>query len=307
MKEIGKHDTHGGAGPAPNVVEEIAANFPAELLVRHQWVCWKLETRGGKKTKVPYSPVTSRHALTTVASTWGSFERAAAVVDALPETLGLGYVFSVDDPYVGIDFDHCVDAENGQIARWASEWIDRLNSYTEFSPSGGGIHVIARGFLPGRGRKKNGIEIYDRARFFTVTGRPVVGRPASVEEPGTELVSLYDSLRSKKNAALNTRLALRRAIGPELPDEVVIDAILASRSRRRFQELWAGNWKANYGSQSEADLALAGLLAEFIGNNPSQIDRLFRQSGLVREKWDEQRGDFTYGERTIATTLQGEL
>ena len=73
--------------------------------------------------------------------------------------------------------------------------------------------------------------------------------------------------------------------------------------RRRFLELWSGGWEKRYGSQSEADLALTGLLAEYIGNNPSQIDRLFRESTLYRDKWDETRGDNTYGERTIALAL----
>ena len=292
--------------PGLPLINDVTANFPAELRARNQWVCWRLEIRNDRPTKVPYSPVTGRHALSNVASTWGSFKRAAAMAAADGVPLGLGYVFSADDPYCGVDFDHCVDPDSGEIAPWALEWVERLKSYTELSPSGTGLHVFVRGELAGKGRKRNGIEVYDRGRFFTVTGQAVPGMPLTVNKPGSELERLYESLASKVNAGLKDRLALRQAVGPELPDSSVIDAILASPRRVSFQLLWEGNWQARYGSQSEADLALTGLLAEFVGNNPAQIDRLFRESGLYRDKWDEYRGELTYGEKTMAMTLQQE-
>ena len=285
------------------LAETVAANFPPELLQRQQWVCWRSETRNGRPTKVPYSPVSGRHALSTVAATWGSFEQAAAVATA-GNLLGIGYVFSADDPYCGVDFDHCVNPTEGDIEPWARDWVDRLKSYTELSPSGSGLHVFVRGQLAGSGRKKGGIEIYDRGRFFTVTGRALAGTSRNVEQPGTELEQLYQSLASKASGVLKDRLELRRSVGPELPDSTVIESIVSSSRRTLFQQLWAGNWQARFGSQSEADLALTGLLAEFVGNNPIQIDRLFRKSGLFREKWDEQRGVLTYGEKTMAITLQ---
>jgi putative DNA primase/helicase len=86
----------------------------------------------------------------------------------------------------------------------------------------------------------------------------------------------------------------------------VIAAIEASPRRRYFWALYQGDWTRLYGSQSEADLALVGLLADFIGNNPEQIDRIFRKSKLYRDKWDELRGDLTYGEMTINKALGDE-
>ena len=69
--------------------------------------------------------------------------------------------------------------------------------------------------------------------------------------------------------------------------------------------LYAGYYENKFSSRSEADLALIGIIATYVGNNPSQIDRLFRASKLYRDKWDEQRGDMTYGERTITKAMEG--
>jgi len=48
-------------------------------------------------------------------------------------------------------------------------------------------------------------------------------------------------------------------------------------------------------------MALCCLLAFWTGGDHQQIDRLFRQSGLLRDKWDEVHyaDGSTYGEKTI--------
>jgi primase-polymerase (primpol)-like protein len=58
---------------------------------------------------------------------------------------GVGFVFSSDDPYVGIDLDGCRNPQTGYIEPWALEIVRRLNSYTEISRSGTGLHIIAKG------------------------------------------------------------------------------------------------------------------------------------------------------------------
>jgi putative DNA primase/helicase len=62
----------------------------------------------------------------------------------------------------------------------------------------------------------------------------------------------------------------------------------------------------DYPSPSEADLALCDILA-FYTQNSAQIDRIFRRSGLLREKWDESRGESTYGGMTIQKALEDVL
>ena len=77
--------------------------------------------------------------------------------------------------------------ETGAIAPWAQRVIDRLNTYTEISPSGTGLHniVALTRPLPEDGAHKHGgkdqnweIGIYDRTspRYFCATGVIVDGR-----------------------------------------------------------------------------------------------------------------------------------
>jgi putative DNA primase/helicase len=157
-------------------------NIPEQLTERPQWVCWRLETRDGKPTKVPYTPGTERRASTTDLLTWRTFEEALAAYErSEPPYDGIGFVFSSADPFVGIDLDDCRNPETGEIAPWALKIADRVQEgYVEASPSGKGVHIIVEGTVRdgGRSRKKvhlNGevvgeIEMYSRGRFFTITG-----------------------------------------------------------------------------------------------------------------------------------------
>jgi len=141
---------------------------PAEMKCRRQWVGWRLEDRDGKQAKVPYSPHGGR-ASSTDLMTWGTFEEALAVLDRFD---GIGFVFCSADPYTGVDLDGCRDPETGEIAPWAAEIVSALDSYTELSPSGTGVHIICKAKAP-RGGRRGRIEMYSRDRFFTVTGHVV--------------------------------------------------------------------------------------------------------------------------------------
>ena len=144
--------------------------MPDELREIDQWVVWRSEERENReRTKVPYSPRTGRRASVTRRSDWGSFEDAASCLQGGGAD-GIGFVFTADDPFVGIDFDHVRNPYSGAIELSVEEIVRTLDSYTEMSPSGEGLHVIVRAKLPGPGRKKSWIEMYDRGRFFTVTG-----------------------------------------------------------------------------------------------------------------------------------------
>jgi putative DNA primase/helicase len=150
--------------------------IPQELKARPQWVNWKYAWDGKKWTKHPYNPRTSRKASSTELLTWSSFEEVLEAYEA-GEYHGVGIVLCSGDPYTGIDLDGCRDSKSGEIEPWAAEIIRAFDTYTELSPSGEGIHIIAKGSLPGRGGKRKYIEMYDMKRFFTVTGHVV----ASIE------------------------------------------------------------------------------------------------------------------------------
>ena len=159
--------------------------IPAELAERNQWVGWRYECRDDNWTKVliqaQRGPGGRRaYAKSNTSSTWSSLESAlAAYRDPAADLDGVGYVFSEDDPFCGIDFDLCL-ARDGSVLEWAREWIAQLPGYAEISPSGRGLKVFIRGKLPiaaGKSQKgygpdgTGGVEAYSRLRFFTVTTR----------------------------------------------------------------------------------------------------------------------------------------
>jgi putative DNA primase/helicase len=166
---------------APNV-----SAIPAELRERRQWLVWKLLQRkqDKKPTKVPHNPLTGRSASSTDPATWGTLEQA---VERLSQGGydGLGFVFTDEDPYTGIDLDRALD-NAGALEPWARPIVERFASYTERSPSGTGLHIIIRGTVPdGQGHKvplkktplwvegahpEAAVEMYSSGRFFTMTG-----------------------------------------------------------------------------------------------------------------------------------------
>ena len=144
----------------------LLENIPDELKVRPQWVVWKAV--GEKPDKVPYSARTKRKASSTDLLTWSTFEDVLEAYEA-GGYAGIGFVFSSGDPYAGVDLDRCRDPETGEIKRWAAEVVNGLDSYTELSPSGKGLHIIVEGKIS-KSLKRDQIEMYCTERFFTMTG-----------------------------------------------------------------------------------------------------------------------------------------
>ncbi len=118
------------------LASRLAAAVPDELRERAAWVLWRGEVRDARRTKVPYTAEDPRRrANTTDPRTWTTFERAVAAVGAAD---GLGYVFSSDDGFCGVDLDRCL-GEDGAPELWAEEIVSALDSYTERSVSGRGL------------------------------------------------------------------------------------------------------------------------------------------------------------------------
>jgi primase-polymerase (primpol)-like protein len=146
-------------------------HIPEELKCLTQWVLWRSEIRNGKPTKVPYQPHhPSRCASVSNPNTWGSFVAALQCYEATRRWDGIGLVLTPNDPYVGVDLDHCLDPATGNLSPEAETIVRQLASYTEISPSGTGLRIFVRGTLPPTGRKKKWIELYERSHYLTVTG-----------------------------------------------------------------------------------------------------------------------------------------
>jgi putative DNA primase/helicase len=286
-----------GRGAA--MIETVEANFPAKLRALDQWVGYKIVLKPGDKkpTKVPYSPNGDFEASTTEPKTWSTFETACAAIDRFGYD-GQGFVFTKHDPYAGIDFDNCV--VNGRIDPEVWDWVQRLDSYAEYSPSETGIHVVIRGVMPeGKGRKhtKRGIEMYDRGRYFTVTGRHVEGTPTTVNERQTELDALYAELFPKKSTPSQSTRSTSTIIPAD--DKELIDRMFGSANGDKIRRLWDGDTSGHSKDHSSADLALCNFLAFWTGNDAARMDRLFRRSKLYRDKWDRK----DYRDRTINAAI----
>jgi len=267
-----------------------------------QWLCWRSETREGKSTKIPYSPYTSVRASSTDPETWGSYEEAVAACKKHGYS-GIGVVFTLEDDLCGVDLDGCVDPETGEIERWAREIIDELDSYSEISPSGTGVHVLIRGTLPPGRNRKGRFEAYDRGRYFTVTERHLAGTPQSIESRQEQLERVVERVfggsaaQSEKNGHSTNGSALTPT---GLTDEELVRKASSASNGGRFARLWSGD-TSGYGSHSEADLALCGMLAFWTGGDSTRVDTLFRRSGLYRQKWERE----SYREKTISEALRG--
>jgi putative DNA primase/helicase len=288
--------------------------IPSELKVRPQWVVWRQEEREGKLTKVPYRPQNpKKKADTTAPDTWGTFEQAVSVAQT-NGFHGIGYVFSPQDDYAGVDLDKCRDRETGEIEPWARANIGRLQSYTEESPSGTGLHILVKGKVPTGGNKKGKVEMYSQGRYFTMTGQHLEGSPATIEARQTELEGLHRDIFGRSSEESKQDSGRSSKPPPSgTSDDDLLDKITKSKNGEKFRALWeydedSRGWlkyRYSYSSQSEADLALCSILAFWTGKDPTVIDRIFRRSNLMRPKWDEYRGEQTYGEMTIATAIAG--
>jgi putative DNA primase/helicase len=271
--------------------------IPQDLKALAQWVC--------HKDKIPYDPKTGRPAKTNDPKTWGAYEEAVkAAKKGNGRYDGIGFEFTKGDPFTCMDLDHCV--EDGVILPWAQKIIDQINSYTEISPSGTGVHIYLRANKPGNKSRNKGVEIYEASRYLTVNGNHLSGTPKSIESRQKQLDKLYNDTFQPATKPPPLRLihTARGNCGLSLSDQEIIKKAKDAKNGELFDRLMNGD-TSDYSSKSEADLALCNLLAFWTENNHERIDSLFRQSGLFREKWDEVRGEQTYGDITISTAIEG--
>lgn len=280
-------------------------NIPQELKENASFCLWKKEKRNGRPTKVPYNPKTGTMARTNDASTFSDFSTAMKTY-VMGSWDGIGY--RVAEGIGAIDIDHCI-REDGSLNDVAASILSFFPSaYFERSPSGTGLRgffKLSPDFAYDKtiyyvNNRKFGLEVYlpgATNRFVTVTGN--VFRSGSVERNDEALKTTLDTFMKRKSKVTNA------TIEPcsYLTDEQVLKHAAASESGDKFTALYAGNWQDGYDSQSDADMALVSILAFWCGNVEEQIDRIFRTSGLMRDKWDRKTGDSTYGAVTIRNVV----
>lgn len=283
------------------------SRVPSVLRDRAQWVNWAWVERDGKLTKPPYCSRTFELASTTDPTTWSTLAMALRAAQEHPQRFaGIGFVLGPDRSVVGLDLDHCRD-EAGEIAPWALAIVERCRSYTEITPSGRGLRIFLLGQLPPGRRRRGQVECYDSARYLTVTGNHLPGTPTEIRACSPEeMAALHaDFLGGPEVEAPAARGPAAAPVS--LDDQEVVERMLRSREGARIGRLMAGDSSDHGGDESAADLALANYLVFWTGGDVAQADRIFRNSGRMREKWDRRHSadGRTYGQMTLDRAMEG--
>lgn len=184
------------------VVSVAPSAIPAELRALPNWIRWKSVPDEPKPRKIPVRPSDPDCASSTDPATWGTFDVALANVGK-HGTCGVGFVFAKD--YFGVDLDGCLTEEGKPDAK-AAALIAGFSTYTEISPSGFGLHMVGRGSLNGhRGMNRNGIELYDQGRYFTMSGDVLPGAALAIADCQPALDALIAKLDPPRAATPRPR------------------------------------------------------------------------------------------------------
>jgi len=297
----------------PTPLEVNFDRIPEQLRFYPHFVVWKYATIDEELKKPPFDPKTGKAASVRMPDTWGSFDDAQTAYQT-GQYAGVGIVLTADMGIVGIDLDHCI--ENGQLTDEAREIITALDSYTEASPSagqetGGGAHIFVAAKKPGICTRRGNVEMYEAMRYLTLTGHTLPHTPQDIQPRQHELNKLYHRLfQIQENTGGVVGLRPRADYQLVRSDETVLQKALAAKNAENFKRYYFGDtslWEgagAKHRSQSEADFTLVLMLLYWTNKDPTQVDRLFRQSGLMRSKWDRPvKGNETYGERIIKDAI----
>ena len=267
-------------------------NLPKELKENALFCLWKYEMRNGRKTKVPYQ-TNGKRADSSNKACFSDFDTVANLTQSY-DGIGMGMF----QPFVAVDIDHCVDG--GKLSDMATDIVETLNSYTEYSPSESGVRIVAKADTLSYDKvkyyinnQKIGLEVYVAGmtnKFVTLTGNTICEAP--IAERTNEIMAILDKYMQKPVVALNPK----KIVGSYLSDESIIEKSAKSKQGEKFSALWNGEFET---SHNEADQALCAVLAFWCGGDTEQMDRLFRKSKLYREKWE--RND--YREMTLQKAL----
>ncbi len=278
----------------PTVEPPRFENIPTDLRRLDQWIIWRFEWRENEWAKVPIEPHTGRWASSTNSKTWGSFDAAREQFEIGKDVYdGIGFVFSENDSFTGVDFDNCMEGD--RVSDFAREWVKRFDSYCEKSVSGTGLHVICKGVV-GKGMKAGDFEIYSTARYFTFSGN--VGKRKMIEDRQNVVDDFKNFLRPKESRT-GGRVAFQPPAGcPSIHER--LEKAFHSQNGHKIRALHDGSVNG-YRSNSEADLAYLSLAAFYSSNDPSVLDEMYRSSKLMRAKWERE----DYRSETISKALSG--
>lgn len=289
----------------------LAEDCLSELVRYPQWVCWKKGRvkQDGKFDKVPFSPysgqpISGSHKNGEFLKQAGTFQDALEGIKKFKAD-GLGFILSGDDPFVALDIDHCLENET-ESSLEPSKVIEKMDTYTEKSPSGNGLRLICKGKIPDWSKNKQGnFEAYDKSRFVTITGN-IYGEIRPIRECQKSIdwfcLSFLGQKETEQNHNVETWTIPEPEREPRLKAAWQDPKILALMNG----EIHIGEGN-QYATRSEADFALCSKLAFYLGPDPDAIEEFALKSELYREKWNRKDGQYgTYLRRTIYQAIRNQ-
>ena len=277
-------------------------NIPQELRNLKQWGLFELKWVEARKknTKIPINPYDGSAGKSNDPNTWSDFDIAMRALNDVERADGLAFYFA--NGYVGLDIDHidsnleewrAGDNDTNNLVNKFQDLTD--NTYMEVSQSGTGIHAIFKGKIPGKRRRKGNYEMYQTGRFFALTGNNIIPDPTIKSMSDDEMKTLYEFLFGKDNVVQLHSESDNITPADLSVAEIIKRAENSAKTGTRFTMFMKGGWEQFYSSHSEADMALANDLAFWTGRDFHKMDTIFRNSSLMREKFDEKHGAVTYG------------
>lgn len=248
--------------------------------------------------KVPTHPVTGLAIDPHDPAQWMTREAAMAT------GRNVGFVFTANDPYFFIDLDKCREGDDWRPE--AREICARFaGAAMEVSQSGRGLHIMGRcdkARVGGLRNKWNGwCEFYTERRFIAFGPHGWQG------DPNTDhTAAILATVPAREHVDVTAHVGPDPTYTGPTDDEELLRMMRASRgsmaqmfgAKATFAELWdrdeaalARHFPSPSGGtfdHSSADASLMSMLAFWTGRDGERMERLFRRSGLMRDKFDRR-------------------
>lgn len=286
--------------PSPEITAALAAvqaSVPDAMRQRQQWLLWRFQSVEGEKKprKIPFyvsgrkrqgvqGSVEDRAELAT-------FEIACAHL-AHGNYTGLGFAFLPGDGLIGVDIDGAIDPESGEVSQRCEAIIAACASYTEYSPSGKGVHIIVEGECQTTKDDGIGLEVFCGRQYFTVTGNPWPGVPAQVAPIAPDvlrrLIKTVEDAKEATRAAKAAQTAQARRPATAAPgssggvnDFARVNAAALALMDAWVPDLFPGARKAPTGGWRITSKALGRKLQEDLSLHPDGIQDFGDEEGLT--------------------------
>ncbi|MGZ1600116.1 phage/plasmid primase, P4 family [Staphylococcus argenteus] len=287
------------------ILEVNSLEIPDELIELPQWVLWRAEWNEKQQqySKIPYS-YAGYKASSTNSDTWTIFDAINSIYEQNDRYDGIGFVISEHDNYIVLDIDNAID-ESSQITSNLALDMTKM-TYCEKSPSGTGLHCFFKGELPKERKKKRSdleIELYDNARFMTMTGESIGQREISDDQSLlNNLVERYFKQEELPETFIGNNITNKS----NLDDEDVINIMLKSKQKDKISNLLQGNYEPYFDSPSEAVQSLLHYLAFYTSKDKEQMERIFLNYNNLTDKWGSKRGNTTWGQLELDKAISNQ-